>query len=145
MTGSYMVILTAFLADNGKNLPLATGAHRRLLAAVGRYRGTADRLVPAPPPGPEPAAGPAPAAGTADPWACAMPGNGTGLISNSHLASTLAARCNPRTPTRRKEDTGMAHHDRTASHVSFCEFRPGRGCSWRGYWRGWHCGPRLAV
>jgi hypothetical protein len=29
MTGSYMVILTAFLADNGKNLPLATGAHRR--------------------------------------------------------------------------------------------------------------------
>ena len=67
MTGSYMVILTAFLADNGKNLPLATGARRRLLAAVGRYRGTADRLVPAPPPGPEPAAGPAPAAGTADP------------------------------------------------------------------------------
>ena len=40
MTGSYMVILTAFLADNGKNLPLATGAHRRLLATVGSCAAT---------------------------------------------------------------------------------------------------------
>ena len=47
MTGSYMVILTALLADNGKNLPLATGAHRRLLAAVGRYRGTTRLTLPA--------------------------------------------------------------------------------------------------
>lgn len=67
-TGSYMVILTVFLADNGKNLPLAgrlpTAAFWPLPAAIAapliawslRRHG-----------GPEPAAGPAPAAGTADP------------------------------------------------------------------------------
>ena len=57
MTGSYMVILTAFLADNGKNLPLATGAHRRLLATVGSCAAT----------GAGTSSWPHPAAGTADP------------------------------------------------------------------------------
>jgi hypothetical protein len=109
MTGSYMVILTAFLADNGKNLPLAdrlpTAAFWPLPAAIAapliawslrRHRG------------PEPAAGPAPAAGTADPLGLRDARERHRLISNSHLASTPAARCNPRTPTRRKQDTGMA-------------------------------------
>ena len=70
MTGSYMVILTAFLADNGKNLPLATGATAAfwpLSAAIAapltawslrRHRGRNQQLAPPRLPG-QPTPGPA--------------------------------------------------------------------------------------
>jgi hypothetical protein len=66
----------------------------------------------------------------ADPLGLRDARDGTGLISNSHLASTPAARYDPeRLPDEKR--TPAWHHDRTVGRVFFSGLRAWHGCSWR--------------